>query len=90
MVRRAEQAAADVNGLDDLPVVAVPADEVLSDATDSFLADSGVDAVTRRNAERAGALQTGSGALVLAASDAGPGDPETPETCTPGSPWPPP
>ncbi len=79
VVSRAEQAAADVNGLDDLPVVAVPADEVLSDATDSFLADSGVDAVLVRNAERAGALQTGSGALVLAASDAVPGDPETPQ-----------
>ena len=79
VVSRAEQAAADVSGLDDLPVVAVPAGYVLTDATDSFLADSGVDAVLARNANRAAALQTGSGALVLAASAAVPGDPESPQ-----------
>lgn len=79
VVSRAEQAAVDVRGLDDLPLIAVPAGAVLTDATDSFLADSGVDAVLVRNAERAGALQTGSGSLVLAASAAVPGDPESPQ-----------
>lgn len=79
VVSRAEHAAAGVRGLDDLPVVAVPAGAVLTEATDSFLAGSGIDAVLARNAFRAGALQTGSGSLVLAASAAVPGDPETPQ-----------
>ncbi len=76
VVSRAEQAADAVTGLDDLPVVAVPAGGALSAATDAFLADSGVDAVIARNAVRAGALQSGSGEtpLVLAASAAVPGN----------------
>lgn len=74
IVSRSEQAAEQVSGLDDLPVVAVPAGQVLTEATKSFLAGSGIDAVIARNAARAGALQASTGAPVLAASAAVPGD----------------
>jgi hypothetical protein len=80
VVSRAERAAAKVSGLDDLPVVVVPAGNVLTSATYSFLTGSGADLVVAENAVAAGALQSGarSQPLVLAASAAVPGAGETP------------
>lgn len=56
-LERAERAAAEVSGLEDLPVIAVPNGGSLPAATHDFLAGAEISAVLASNTERAGALQ---------------------------------
>ena len=81
VVSRAERATGTVDGVDDLPLVVVPADDVLTAATYTFLTGSGADAVLARNVAAAGALQAGAGNQppVLGLSDGVPGAPEAPQ-----------
>lgn len=67
-VSRSQRAAAKLTGLDDLPLVVVPAGAELSQATYDSLAGSGADLVVAANTASAGALQAGPGdrPLVLA------------------------
>jgi hypothetical protein len=81
VVSRAERATAGISGLDDLPLVVLPAGGVLTSATYAFLANSGADALIASNTVAAGALQAGSVGRpdVLGASAAVPGEAETPQ-----------
>ncbi len=79
---RSLTAADAVDGVDDLPVIAIPAGQGLQAATYEFLdqadADEEIDAVIASNPTRAGALQSGAGHIrVLALSAELPVD-ETP------------
>jgi hypothetical protein len=80
VVSRSERAAATVAGLDDLPLVVVPAGGILTAASYDFLSGSGADLAVATNTVAAGALQAGAGdrPLVLAASAAVPAAAETP------------
>jgi hypothetical protein len=80
VVSRSERAAAGVDGLDGLPLVVVPAGDILTSASFDFLSGSGADLVVATNTVAAGALQAGAGdrPLVLGAYQAVPATAETP------------
>ncbi len=81
MVQRAAHASGEVSGVEDLPLVVVPAGHILPSATYDFLADSGAEAIIATNTAAAGALQSGPAEpRVLAASAEVPGPAETPGT----------
>lgn len=81
VVARSERAAAKVSGLDDLPLVVVPAGTQLTTATYDLIASSDPDAVVATNTVAAGALQAGTPGHppVLGASGALPGTTDAPQ-----------
>ncbi|HSK34117.1 MAG TPA: DUF6049 family protein [Propionicimonas sp.] len=79
LVHRAGAAAETVTGVEDLPLVIVPAGTILPAATYDYLADSGAEAIIAANATAAGALQAGGAEpRVLATSVEVPGSAELP------------
>ena len=79
LVHRAGAATETVTGVEDLPLVVVPAGYILPAATYGYLADSGAEAIIASNATAAGALQSGDAEpRVLATSALAPGTPQTP------------
>jgi len=79
LVHRAGAAAETVTGVEDLPLVIVPAGTILPAATYDYLADSGAEAIVAANATAAGALQAGGAEpRVLATSVEVPGSAELP------------
>lgn len=79
LVHRAGAAAETVTGVEDLPLVVVPAGNILPVATYDYLSDSGAEAIIAANATGAGALQTGAAEpRVLAITSEMPGAAQTP------------
>ena len=79
LVHRAGAAAETVAGVEDLPLVVVPAGRILPAATYDYLSDSGAEAIIAANATLAGALQTGDAEpRVLATAAEVPGAAQTP------------
>lgn len=79
MVPRATSASDAVRGVDDLPIVVVPAGGILPNATYDYLAYSGAEAIIARNTTAAAALQSASAEpRVLGVSAEVPGAVETP------------
>ncbi len=79
LVHRASVAAEAVPGVEDLPLVVIPAGRILPAATYDYLSDSGAEAIVAANATAAGALQSGDAEpRVLAAPALAPGAAQTP------------
>ncbi len=79
LVQRARAATETVPGVGDLPLVVVPAGNILPAATYDYLSDSGAEAIIATNTTAAGALQSGGAEpRVLAASSQVPGEAQTP------------
>ena len=79
LVNRARAATETVTGVDDLPLVVVPAGNILPAATYDYLSDSGAEAIIAVNAGAAGALQSGDAEpRVLAIAAQVPGAAQTP------------
>ncbi|HEX5335382.1 MAG TPA: DUF6049 family protein [Propionicimonas sp.] len=79
LVHRAGAAAETVKGVEDLPLVVVPAGRILPAATYEYLSDSGAEAIIAANAAAAGALQTGDAEpRILATAAVVPGAAQTP------------